>query len=155
MTEQPDLAALFARITQRLLAAERPLLAEHGLSMWAYIVLCQLSASTAGSQLSLARRIGYDKTRLIKLLDELTDAGLVERRPDPTDRRAHLVAITAAGRARVDAARTDIRAMEDEVLSELTTPQQRSLRGMLVRLDRPARQDETRAGARDTASPLI
>lgn len=81
VTEQPDLAAPFAGITERLLAAEKPLLAAHGLSMWAYIVLCQLSASTAGSQLVLAGRIGYDKTRLIKLLDELTDAALVERHP--------------------------------------------------------------------------
>ncbi len=132
---------MFARITRRLVAEERPLLAAHGLSMWAYIVLSRLSSSAVGSQLALARQIGYDKTRLVKLLDELTGGGLIERRLDPADRRAHVVALTAAGRDRVDAARADIRAMEARLLSDFSAPQQRSLRRMLVKLDRPTPQD--------------
>ena len=69
MDRDEDLGALFARITRRLIDAERPLLEAHGLSIWEYIVLSGLATGGAPSQLVLARRIGYDKTRLIALLD--------------------------------------------------------------------------------------
>src|SRR4051794_28651834 len=111
--ERDDLGAMFARVTRRLIAAERPLLERHGLSMWAYIALSHVARSPAGTQLELAQAIGYDKTRLIGLLDGLERDGLVDRRPDPADRRARTVAITAAGRARHRAAVADIRGMEE------------------------------------------
>jgi DNA-binding MarR family transcriptional regulator len=44
--------------------------------------------------------MGYGKTRLIAILDRLADEGLIERTPDPEDRRARIVQLTAAGRAR-------------------------------------------------------
>ena len=71
LLEREDLGALFARITARLIDAERPLLSARGLSMWQYIVLSELSRRPAKTQLSLAEAIGYDKTRLIALLDDL------------------------------------------------------------------------------------
>src|SRR5437763_9854651 len=117
--EQEDLGALFARITGRLIDAERPLLEAHGLSMWAYIALSHLAQRPARTQLALARAIRYDKTRLIGLLDELERDGLIARSADPTDRRAHAVTLTEAGEARHAAAQTDIRAMEDEFLKHL------------------------------------
>lgn len=117
--EREDLGAQFARITRRLIAAERPLLAARGLSMWAYIVLSHLARQPAGTQLALAEAIRYDKTRLIGLLDELERDGLITRKPDPADRRARTVDLTAAGRRRHAAARADVRAMEDEFLGDL------------------------------------
>ncbi|MEK8105286.1 MarR family winged helix-turn-helix transcriptional regulator [Micromonospora sp. M12] len=39
-----------------------------------------------------------DKTTMVVTLDQLERAGLAERRPVPTDRRARLVAVTPAGR---------------------------------------------------------
>src|SRR4051812_50149882 len=86
MSEQ-DLAALTARTTRRLIAAERPILKAHGLSMWGYIALSHLAHEPAGTQLALAEAMRYDKTRLIGLLDELEREGLVTREPDPADRR--------------------------------------------------------------------
>src|SRR6266851_8240568 len=118
--EQDDLGALFARITRKLIAAERPLLEAHGLSMWAYIALAHLAREPAGTQLALARAIRYDKTRLIKLLDELERNGLLTRAADPSDRRARIVTLTQAGKARHAGARADIRAMEDEFLQDLS-----------------------------------
>jgi DNA-binding MarR family transcriptional regulator len=130
-----DLGALFARMTRRLIDAERPLLAEHGLSMWAYIALSHLARRPAGTQLELATAINYDKTRLIALLDDLERRGLVTRTPDPADRRARIVELTAAGRDRHSAARADIRSMEDEVLADLTATQRTLLRRTLTQLD--------------------
>ena len=107
-----DLGALLARATRRLIDAERPLLDAHGLSMWAYVALTLLARGAAPTQLALAEEMGYDKTRLIKLLDGLEAEGLITRRPDPADRRAKVVDLTADGRARYAAVQGDIRRME-------------------------------------------
>jgi len=132
--ERQDLGALFARITRRLIDAERPLLATHGLSMWGYIALSYLARQPAETQLALAHAIGYDKTRLIALLDELERDGLAAREADPADRRARTVRLTEAGQARLTAARADIRAMEAELLRDLSTVEQRTLLTVLPRL---------------------
>jgi DNA-binding MarR family transcriptional regulator len=132
--EQEDLGALFARITRRLIDAERPLLDAHGLSMWAYIALSHLARQPAGTQLALAQAIRYDKTRLIGLLDELEHDGLITRIADPTDRRARIVTLTEAGEARHAAARADIRAMEDELLEDLNPAERTRLRHTLTGL---------------------
>lgn len=132
--EREDLGALFARITRRLIEAERPLLDAHGLSMWAYIVLSHLARRPAGTQLALAEAIGYDKTRLIGLLDELESDGLIARKPDPADRRARTVTLTPAGKARHAAAQADVRAMEDGFLGDLSPTERDKLHRMLARL---------------------
>jgi DNA-binding MarR family transcriptional regulator len=132
--DREDLGALFARITRRLIDAERPLLAAHGLSMWAYIVLSHLARRPAGTQLALAAAIRYDKTRLIGLLDELERDGLITRKPDPADRRARTVDLTAAGRTRHAAAQADVHAMEDEFLGDLSATDRDRLRRALARL---------------------
>jgi DNA-binding MarR family transcriptional regulator len=132
--DREDLGALFARITRRLIDAERPLLAAHGLTMWAYIVLSHLAGQPAGTQLALAEAIRYDKTRLIGLLDELERDGLVTRNPDPRDRRARTVDLTPSGRTRHAAAQAAVRAMEDEFLGDLSRADRDRLRRVLTRL---------------------
>ena len=132
--EQQELGALFARITRRLVEAERPLLESHGLSMWAYIALSHLAHEPADTQLALARAIRHDKTRLIALLDELERKDLITRTPDPADRRARIVKLTARGAALHAAARADIRAMEDEFLQALEPRERTALRSTLAQL---------------------
>jgi DNA-binding MarR family transcriptional regulator len=132
--EREDLGALFARVTRRLIAAERPLLERRGLAMWEYVALSHLDRGPAASQLALAGAMGYDKTRLITLLDGLARRGLVVREPDPADRRARAGRLTDAGRAALEAARADIRAMEEEVLRELPAAERRALLSALPRL---------------------
>jgi len=102
--------------------------------MWDYIALSRLAIGSAPTQQALAEQMGYDKTRLIDVLDKLADAGLVQRRPDPQDRRARIVAITPSGRARHRAVRNDIRALERQLLEGLSDAEQRTLRTALTRL---------------------
>jgi DNA-binding MarR family transcriptional regulator len=129
-----DLGAQFARITRRLIDAERPLLAAHDLSMWDYIVLSHLAREPVGSQLALAQAVGYDKTRLIALLDALERADLITRTPDPADRRARIVELTPAGRRRHAAAQADIHDMEDDLLAPLSAGDRQALRRVLRQL---------------------
>jgi DNA-binding MarR family transcriptional regulator len=136
--DDEDLAALVSRLNRRLRAAEEPLLADAGLSMWEYVVLARLAGGDAESQQALARAMNYDKTRLIGLLDGLEGRELVARAPEPPDRRAHRVRLTDAGRERHAAARKAIHAMEDELLRDLSATEQRSLRDALARLAGPS-----------------
>jgi DNA-binding MarR family transcriptional regulator len=134
LVEREDLGAMFARITARLIKAERPLLAAHSLSMWGYVVLCELARGPAGTQADLAKSIGHDKTRLIGLLDELERRKLITRDFDPADRRARKVALTPQGRTLQMRAQADIRAMEEEILGALDSSQRDALLGALPRL---------------------
>jgi DNA-binding MarR family transcriptional regulator len=129
-----DLGALLSRATRRLVEEERPLLAARGLTMWGYIALSRLAEAPASSQLKLAAAMGYDKTRLIALLDDLESDGLVRREPDPSDRRARVISLTAAGRKRHAAARRAIGAMENRVLGDLGDADRRRLRRALAAL---------------------
>ncbi|GAB3822818.1 MarR family winged helix-turn-helix transcriptional regulator [Kribbella italica] len=132
--ERDDLGALLARVVRRLMTAERPLLDAHGLSMWGYSVLTHLAKQPTETQQALAQAIGYDKSRLIPLLDQLAEDGLLVREPDPANRRAHTVRLTPEGRTRLNAAKADIRAMEDDLLSALSATEKRHLLAALPRL---------------------
>jgi DNA-binding MarR family transcriptional regulator len=135
---EQDLAEAVSRLGQRLVAAERPILDGCGLTMWEYIALTLLMRrDEVPSQQALALAMGYDKTRLIHLLDGLEQRALVTRSPAPSDRRAHVVRITAAGRRSFRAAHKAIRAIEDELLSDLSPAEQRVLRDTLSRLATP------------------
>jgi DNA-binding MarR family transcriptional regulator len=132
--DRDDLGAMFARVTRALIDGERPLLNAHGLSMWGYVVLSHLVREPAETQLALAQAIGYDKTRLIGVLDQLEQDGLVTRGPDPDDRRGNVVRITTRGRERHAAAVASIRAMEEEFLGGLGAAEQRALVAALAKL---------------------
>ena len=131
-----DLGELFTVITRRLVEAERPLLDKRGLTMWQYAALTCLARSPAPTQLQLAAAIRYDKTRLIALLDQLERDGLVRREPDPADRRARIVRITAKGRRRYEAAAAAVRAMEAGLLGSLTAAEREALLSALAKLGR-------------------
>jgi DNA-binding MarR family transcriptional regulator len=67
-------------------------------------------------------------------VDDLQHAGLVERRPDPTDRRATLVALTDEGRAVLAAADAERRRRADDLLARLTDAERAELLRLLHRL---------------------
>jgi DNA-binding MarR family transcriptional regulator len=77
-------------------------------------------------QTALATALDVVPRSITSLVDDLERLGLVERQPDPTDRRATLVALTGDGRA---------------VLAEADRQRRRHAEDLLARLD-PADQDE-------------
>ncbi|TDW98277.1 MarR family winged helix-turn-helix transcriptional regulator [Kribbella sp. VKM Ac-2566] len=118
-TERPDLAAMLYPLVRELIALELPVLAAHNVSMWGYSVLTALDDTPVRTQAALAEAIGADKSRIIGTLDELQQAGLIERTPDPADRRARLLSITPQGRKVRRTVRKEIQAQEEQVLTTL------------------------------------
>lgn len=111
-----------------------------------YQVLAAATRGETGTQLALAQHLGVDRTVMTYLLDDLEGAGLIERRPDPADRRARRIAATAHGRELLGDLDRRLRAAEQQVLAGLETEQDRaSFRALL-------RQLATRADAIDPAS---
>lgn len=121
--DRPDLAAMIVPLGRALVAAELPVLRRHNLSMWAYAVLLALEEEPVRTQSALAQAIGADKTRIIAVLDDLQERGLITRHPDPTDRRARLLSLTRAGRFHRDLTQNAIRLREDQILAHLDPAQ--------------------------------
>jgi DNA-binding MarR family transcriptional regulator len=104
-----------------------------GMRLKEYASLCYLRDHGELSQQALAEALHMDANNCVLLLNELEDAGLAERRRDPTDRRRHIVAINPAGRLAVERADRALESVEDEVLAALSTEERAVLRGLLRR----------------------
>jgi DNA-binding MarR family transcriptional regulator len=116
---RPDLAAMLSRLTRTLIEIERPILAAHDLSMWGYVVLSALRDEPMRTQAALASAIGADKTRIIGVLDDLQQRDLIEREPDPVDRRVRLLRLTPDGRRLHTSVQRAIRSAEQRLLNRL------------------------------------
>ena len=101
-----------------------------------YLVLVTTSRGEPSSQLALAQHLGVDRTVMTYLIDDLEQAGLVERRPDPADRRARRVMITESGRALLAELKDVLRRTEDTLLEPLDEQERVTLRTLLQRLAR-------------------
>lgn len=76
--------------------AER--IAEVGLQPPLFRVLNLVDAAEGRSQQAIGEAIEVPPSRMVALVDELEQRGLVERRPDPTDRRVRALFLTKKGR---------------------------------------------------------
>ena len=84
-----------------------------------YQVLSSAAHGAVGSQLALAQHLGVDRTVMTYLLDDLEAAGLIERRPDPADRRARRVVATPHGTELLATLNDRLREAEAYVLAPL------------------------------------
>jgi DNA-binding MarR family transcriptional regulator len=95
-----------------------------------------LGAARTGqyTQKQLAELVGLDKTTMVATLDELEAAGLARRVPSATDRRAHVIEVTPAGRRKIIAANKLVEQVQADVLASVTEQDGEALLATLGRL---------------------
>jgi DNA-binding MarR family transcriptional regulator len=107
-----------------------------GASPYHHTVLAVLAESPRETQATIADSLGYDRSWLVGLLDELEQAGLIERKRDPADRRRHLVSLKPEGRQKLDELRAISRGVEDEFLGGLDADERKELHELLLQVAR-------------------
>jgi DNA-binding MarR family transcriptional regulator len=143
--ERPDLPSLPMAVLGRLSdAAERvmrdhmnPLFADSGLQPGEFDVLATLRRSGKPYLLSptqLYEALMISSGGMTARLDRLERADFIERRPDPSDRRGKLIALTEAGKRVIDETLSRHVANEQRILSSLTTSEQERLNALLKKL---------------------
>lgn len=139
--ERPDLDPSGIEIVGRILLLSHQLkksaartLGKQGLNLWAYDVLATLRRQGPPYQLSpteLSRSAMLSPGAMTNRLDRLEASGLIERRPDPDDRRALLIALTPSGLELTDVA-VEARFEEAIVSTACLSTEERSLLSALL-----------------------
>ncbi|KAA0023251.1 MarR family winged helix-turn-helix transcriptional regulator [Antrihabitans cavernicola] len=88
----------------------------------------------ATSQQQIAALLHINRTLVVKLVDDLEAAHLVERRRDESDRRAYALALTDTGRKALPTVRRDLARADAELTAALTRKEARRLERLLVAL---------------------
>jgi DNA-binding MarR family transcriptional regulator len=96
-----------------------------------YQVLSAAAQGAVASQLALAQHLGVDRTVMTYLLDDLEAAGLIERRPDPADRRARRIVATEQGDELLAHLNDRLRGTEAHLLAPLGTEEQDAFRAQV------------------------
>lgn len=142
MADRPDADTLAA--WQALLGAhagltgalDRELRERHDLTIEQYDVLVQLQAHDGRLRMGrLADALLFTRWSCTRLVDRLSDAGLVEREPDPVDGRGRVAVLTRQGRARLRrAAATHLAGIQREFGDRLAPGEASMLAEVLGRL---------------------
>ncbi|MDI5967401.1 MarR family transcriptional regulator [Streptomyces sp. SL13] len=145
--ERPDLdvgplevLSRVSRLARHLDRARRVAFAEVELEPWEFDVLTALRRAGAPYQLSpgqLLTQTLVTSGTMTNRIDRLAKRDLVERLPDPSDRRGVLVRLTGAGRERADASLAGLLAQERAILAELSPRQREDLADLLRSLTAP------------------
>ena len=146
----PNLTFLLSQAAHVLTTELTSGLAELGISPRSH---CVLSHAMIGklTQSQLAEACALDKTTMVVTMDDLERAGLAERRPSGTDRRARIIAVTEEGRRLVGAAREIVDRIHADVVASLPARQREAFVSALsvlvddrlstpVQCDRPVRR---------------
>src|ERR671926_764109 len=116
--------------SRRFHAALEPL----GIGPRDFLLMRFVAASDGQSQHALADKLNVPPSRMVALVDHLEDAGLVERRPDPDDRRVRGLHLTRKGRGVLDRASKIAIDYETQLCAGINREEREQLIDLLQRL---------------------
>ena len=135
---EPMLTVIAVQRTSGLLQTElEAFFARHDLTPSAFDVLATLRRSAPPQGLTLgelAALMAITPPAVTKRVDALAARGLLERLPDPADRRAIRARLTAVGRECVDRLLSEHLENEERLLADLGAAERRTLRALLGRI---------------------
>jgi DNA-binding MarR family transcriptional regulator len=99
-----------------------------------FALLRHIEAVEGEPQRVLAEALRVPPSRMVALLDDLEERGLVERRPHPSDRRARSLYLTRAGRRLLDRAKKVAAEYEAELCADLSAAERKQLLTLLGRI---------------------
>ncbi|MFG2092427.1 MarR family winged helix-turn-helix transcriptional regulator [Streptomyces sp. NPDC048612] len=109
-------------------------LAEVDARKWHYAVLASLADYGPGSQAELSGRTGIYRSDMVGVLNELGERDLVERAPDPHDRRRNIITISTRGRRQLRRLDKVLDTLHDDLLAPLNPAERDQLVQLLTRL---------------------
>ena len=124
-----------ARVYQKIQRQLDRILDEAGLTLPQFDVLANLGMSEGITQQQLAERLLVTKGNVCGLLDRMESAGLVERRPSSTDRRANHLHLTEKGRSSLKAAFPVHLGLIQQCIGALSTAEQTKLDELLGKIE--------------------
>lgn len=127
-----EVVELIGDVVARFYADFEDAAAEHALTGAQARLLSLLSLEPLPMR-KLAHKLRCEPSNVTGIVDRLEARGLVERRPDPADRRVKLAAVTEAGREVARGLRDGLR-FAREPLAGLSDAERESLRGLLRRM---------------------
>jgi DNA-binding MarR family transcriptional regulator len=130
----------YLAVHHRMFRAVNDEMAGCGLSVARTKVLRRLCEQGPTRQSVLAADFALSPHSITDIVDGLERLGLAERRPDPVDRRAKLVAITDAGRTALDAANATWERLLTQIFGSLSQGDRETLLRLLGSLDEAAEQ---------------
>jgi MarR family transcriptional regulator for hemolysin len=107
---------------------------QFGISRAQWVVLMRLHRSEGLKQSEFAEILDLQPISLTRLLDRLAENGLIERRPDPNDRRANRLYLTPAALPLIEQLSGLGNEMMDEVLAGLDAKAHERLLADLLRI---------------------
>lgn len=117
--QKETLGLLLVDVSRRMRRAFQQQLEGSSLTQAQGRALVYVSLHEGVRQVELAELLEVQPITLARLLDQLEEAGLVERRPDPADRRAYRVFLTPAAAPHLAAIEQVSAAIRAEVLRNL------------------------------------
>jgi DNA-binding MarR family transcriptional regulator len=109
-------------------------IAELGLTTRMWGALNVLDAEGETTQQFLGKCTGIDPSSMVATIDDLEARGLVQRRPHPSDRRAHALHLTEEGREVLARGRRLARGAQEDLLAPLDAEERKTLHNLLLRL---------------------
>jgi DNA-binding MarR family transcriptional regulator len=131
-----------SRLSHHLDRARRSAFTAQGIEPWEFDVLAALRRAGQPYELTpgrLIRETLVTSGTMTNRVDRLAARGLVQRSPDPADRRGVLVGLTPAGRKTVDAAFEELLHRERRLLESLPADDRAQLAALLKTLMSPFR----------------